>query len=110
MELYFDEKDNAEEGTRISNSIFGKRKKKFKNSDRGSLGFLLKMMLIAIFVEIYFIINFALESDDKSWIQEFIKEFNYTSFAEGYYSFALNAQKQLFMNDTWTLLNNNSTQ
>lgn len=41
-------------------SLFGKRKKKFKNSDNGRIGFFIKMLIIAIFVEAYFVINFIL--------------------------------------------------
>ena len=56
IELNADDKENNEDKA----SLFGKRKKKFKNTDNGNIGFLLKMLIIAVFIEAYFIFNYIL--------------------------------------------------
>lgn len=52
--------DDRDEGSESRSSIFGKKRKKFKNTDRGSIGFLLRILFVIVFVETYFIVNYFL--------------------------------------------------
>ncbi|EGR27581.1 PAS domain S-box family protein [Ichthyophthirius multifiliis] len=100
--------DDREEGQESRSSIFGKKRKKFKNTDRGSIGFLLRIAFVVIFVETYFIVNYFLGENQIYVLKQTIKEFNYTTIAEAYYSLTLNAQRQMFIDDKFTILNQNS--
>jgi len=57
MEIFVDDKEAADEQRA---SVFGRKKKKFKNADRGSCNFLIKMLFIAIFIEAYFVLDYVL--------------------------------------------------
>ncbi len=74
-----------------ASKFFGRKRKKFKNSDKGSLEFLIKMFFIACFIEVYFIINFVLGRNDLVQMRALLKEFNYTTIAESYYSLTMNS-------------------
>lgn len=50
--------DEREDLTEARSSLFGKKRKKFKNADRGNAGFLMKMLIITIGVEAYFFVDF----------------------------------------------------
>lgn len=54
IEIFIDEKENYEEG---KTSVFGKQRKKFKNTESNNLSFLFKMFGISLCVEVYFIFN-----------------------------------------------------
>lgn len=97
------EKEDDEERA----SIFGNKKKKFKNADHSSLGFFVKMLLIAIFVEAYFVINYILGGIDTINQKELLYEFNVTTLAEGYYGLTLNSELQLLIDDSWPIQKEN---
>jgi hypothetical protein len=86
-------------------SIFGRKKKKFKNAESSATSFLIKMAFMAIFLEAYFVINFILGNLTTATLSNVLKEFNNTIIAESYYSFALNSQKSMFFNKDWPILN-----
>ncbi|EGR33844.1 PAS domain S-box family protein, partial [Ichthyophthirius multifiliis] len=91
-----------------TNSIFGKRRKKFKNTDRGSFIFLFRIIIIVIFIELYFISNYFFGIFQLDGFLQILKEYNFTCFSEPYYSLVLNGQKQMIYNNQWTILNQNS--
>jgi len=106
VDFFIDDRDDAQEAR---SSLFGKKRKKFKNADRGNVGFLLKMLIITIGIEAYFFINFFVGRSQTSVMSGLLTEFNYTTIAESYYSLALNAERQLITNDDWPALNLAST-
>ncbi|EAS00830.2 PAS domain S-box protein (macronuclear) [Tetrahymena thermophila SB210] len=107
VDLFIEDKELNDEG---KTTLFGKRKKKFKNSDNGSIGFLIKMLIIAVIVEVYFVVNYILGGNQIVVINGLLLEYNTTCFALGYYSQVSNSEKQLIYNSNWNLLNSNSQQ
>ncbi len=58
IEVFVEEDKEVGDDSRLN--IFGKKKKRFKNSDNGSFSFFIKMLFIAVFIEVYFVINYIL--------------------------------------------------
>jgi hypothetical protein len=58
MQIY-ETKDETNEKA----SIFGKKRKKFKNADVKNLGFLIKMSIISIYIEAFFVLNYILANN-----------------------------------------------
>lgn len=85
--------DDRDDGVEKRCYILGKKRKKFKNVERGNIGFLLRMIIITIGVEIYFFINYFLGSSQTDIIFGLFPEFNATMIAESYYIAIGNAQK-----------------
>ncbi|EGR29625.1 PAS domain S-box family protein [Ichthyophthirius multifiliis] len=104
IELNVDEKNNNNDKA----NFLVKRKKKFKNTDNGNIRFLLKMLIVAVFIEAYFIFNYILGNNNIQIIKDLQQEYNFTNFVEPYYSFTQNALKQHIFDSTWTILNSNS--
>lgn len=54
-DFFMDEREDVSESRSY---LFSKRRKKFKNADKGNVGFLVKMLFITIGIESYFFIDF----------------------------------------------------
>jgi len=81
-----------------------KKKKKFKNSSRTPTSFFVKFLLMTILVEAYFLYNYITSRNLLNNIDTTIIELNSTSVSESFYSFANNAERQLFIDDVTTIL------
>jgi len=81
-----------------------RRRKRFKNSGRSQRAFFAKFLAIALIVEAYFIFTFVSANVLLGDISDLMPELNSTSVAEPFFSFANNAERQLFINATFDVL------
>jgi hypothetical protein len=87
-------------------SLFGVRRKKFKNVDTGLVSQLSKVVAVFILVETYFFLNHFLGLAQTNKISTLFTEFNYTTMAEAYYSMYLNAEYTLVISNAWGIFGN----
>ena len=106
IELYIDDKEANDEAR---TSVFGRKRKKFKNADRGGWSFLIKMFFIAIFIECYFVINYVLGDQAISNMKDLLPEYNFTVYGEAFYSYSLNCELQTIFDPTWQVADSIST-
>jgi len=85
-----------------------KKKKKFKNSSRTPTSFFVKFLLMTVIVEAYFLYNYITSSNLLNNIDTTIVELNSTSVSESFYSFANNAERQLFIDSTLKILSSDA--
>jgi len=81
-----------------------RRRKRFKNSGRSQRAFFAKFLAIALIVEAYFIFTFVSANVLLGDISDLMPELNSTSVAEPFFSFANNAERQLFIDPTFLVL------
>lgn len=82
-----------------------KKTKKFENKDSGLLSFFIKIIITSVVVEAYFFVNDYLGSVSIDKITLLQPEFNYTISAKGFYLFACNAQRRVYLDNQSTIMN-----
>jgi len=82
-----------------------KKRKKFKNSGKSQRNFFFKFLIGAGVIEAYFIYNYFESTQLLSDINNLIGEYNATSMAESFYSFANNAEREMMINNTFPVIN-----
>ncbi|CAD8108800.1 unnamed protein product [Paramecium sonneborni] len=74
-----------------------KKKKKFKNTTKAPIKFYIQVILIAGFMEAYFIMQLVLQKQNLSDFRQLIYEANSTIMAEGFYAFCNNVQQTVLI-------------
>jgi PAS domain S-box-containing protein len=97
------EKNNEEQD--IQDFHPRKKRKKFKNSGKSQRNFFFKFLIGAGVIEAYFIYNYFESTGLLDDINSLIGEYNATSMAESFYSFANNAERELMINTTFPVIN-----
>lgn len=77
----------------VRNNLFGRKKKKFKNVDKGTFAFFFRILMISILLEGYFVSNFIMGGNKIKVLERLFPEFNKTIIAESLYSYSLNVEK-----------------
>ncbi|CAD8188241.1 unnamed protein product [Paramecium pentaurelia] len=77
-----------------------KKKKKFKNTTKAPIRFYIQVILIAGFMEAYFIMQLVLQKQNLSDVRQLIYEANSTIMAEGFYAFCNNVQQAVLIDST----------
>jgi len=85
-----------------------RRRKRFKNSGRSQRAFFAKFLIVALVIEAYFIYTFVSANVLLGDISDLMPELNSTSVAEPFFGFANNAERQLFIDNTTTVLESSS--
>ena len=86
-------------------SLFGRKKKRFKNNENKHLGFFLRMLLIGVVIEAYYIMIFFLNSNNIQKIENILNEFNYTTISSSYYALVINGLKSYIYDPDMKVLN-----
>lgn len=97
-----------EKGGEENVSLLGRKKKKFKNNESKHLSFFIKMFIIGVILESYFIMIYLLDEENKNKQENVLNEFNYTVLSASYYAFVVNACRQLIFNSSISVLNSNT--
>ncbi|EGR29851.1 PAS domain S-box family protein [Ichthyophthirius multifiliis] len=88
-----------------------RKKKKFVNRIKNSSFYIVSKMFFGVLVlEVYFIICYFMADNLLDNIKNKIPELNYTNYAEGYYIYADNCQRNLFLNPQMPILNQSPLQ
>jgi len=81
-----------------------KKRKKFKNTGRNYRFFFVLYLLVIACVEVIFIYNFTSSNNLLSNVDSIATEFNSTSYAEFFYGFSDNSERQLFIDSSMKIL------
>ena len=85
-----------------------RRRKKFKNTGRSYRSFFLIYLMIVIALGVIFVYDYISSNALLKNVSNISTEYNSTSFAEFYYSFVNNAQRQLFIDSSVKILSSAS--
>jgi len=107
-EIDEEELDKQQNDHETQDFIPRRRRKRFKNSGRSQRTFFGKFLIVALIVEAYFIYTFVSANVLLGDISDLMPELNSTSVAEPFFSFANNAERELFINATFPVLNEES--
>jgi len=81
-----------------------RKRKKFKNTGRNYRFFFFLYLIVVAAVEVIFIYNFTSSNNLLSNVDSIATEFNSTSYAEFFYAFSDNSERQLFIDSTLDIL------
>ncbi|CAD8125807.1 unnamed protein product [Paramecium sonneborni] len=97
------EKDNINE---LNKSLKTKRKrKKYKNSNKEQRNFILGILIIVLFAQGYFTLNYLFSKTFLTDLNQMIPEINATARAESFYRFVDISERSLFLNRNLTIMN-----
>ncbi|CAD8209105.1 unnamed protein product [Paramecium pentaurelia] len=100
------EKEEQEE---LNKTLKSKRKKKkFKNTNKEQRNYIFAFFFVILLIQAYFIFNYFMSDALLSNLAQLVPEINATSRAEGFYRFADNAQRSLYINRNITIENDDS--
>ena len=103
-----DELEKQTEDNGAQDFIQRRRRKRFKNSGRNHRSLYLQIIGVALVLEAYFIYVYIGENLLLKNISTLMPELNSTSVAEAYFSFSNNAERQLFIDSTFPIINSDS--
>jgi hypothetical protein len=107
-EIDEEELDKNQDQHEAQDFIPRRRRKRFKNSGRSQRSFFIKSLGVALVLEAYFLYTFISSNLLLGDISTLIPELNSTSVAESFFSFANNAERNLFIDPTFKILDENA--